>query len=155
MTKTIDIQGIDEQIQFHEQEIQRIKDQAAAAERREEGFEAINSAVMELLDEYGISWDDFLARQSIVLGDFITGVASTRSPDLVKRLSNHFLKEHERAQRKKYSKLQPKSAGKLEAGVYRHPLTLETCTKKTRAPKLLNEWVAENGLEKVQGWMVD
>lgn len=154
MSLIVDTKHIDEEIRFHEQEIQRIKDNLEEANRREEGFERLNDAIHEVLDEYGITWNEFLARQSIVLGDFITGEAKQRCPDLLKRLSTHFLKEKEREARKKSSKLQPKSGAKLVAGAYRHPLTLETVVKKTRTPQQLNEWVAENGIEKVQGWLV-
>lgn len=43
----------------------------------------------------------------------------------------------------------------LPPGTYRHPMSLEKIQKKTRAPKELNNWVIENGLEKVRSWRIE
>lgn len=151
----IDALNIDAEIQKYESELENLIRLKETALKKEAGFNAYMEYLATLEREYGITEEDLFSRRSVKIGDWITKtLVRQKQSALLKRLASFFEEYAKKQPKKVIGKGRPQPAKALEPGVYRHPMSLETVEKKTRAPKLLNTWILENGLEKVQSWRV-
>ncbi len=149
-------QKIEEQIQQYEAALAELKKAKELALKKEEGFSLYFSYLETLEKEYGITEADIFSRRSVQIGDWITEILPRfRSSALMKRLEKFIGDRLKNQSRPKVGKGRGQPAKDLPPGVYRHPMSLEKVQKKTRAPKELNAWVVENGLEKVRSWRIE
>jgi hypothetical protein len=151
----IDSLNIDAEIQKYESELEDLIQLKETALKKEAGFNAYLEYLATLEREYGVTEEDLFSRRSVKIGDWITKtLVRQKQSALLKRLAGFFEDYVKKQPKKTVGRGRPQPAKALETGVYRHPMSLETVEKKTRAPKLLNAWIHENGLEKVQSWRV-
>lgn len=151
----IDTMNIDAEIQKYETELENLIRLKETALKKEAGFNAYLEYLATLEREYGITEEDLFSRRSVKIGDWITKtLVRQKKSALLKRLAGFFEEYAKKQPKRVIGKGRPQPAKALEPGVYRHPMSLETVEKKTRAPKVLNNWVLEHGLDKVQGWLV-
>lgn len=161
MTKAMTIsqieeQKIDEQIQQYEATLAELKKAKEVALKKEEGFSMYSNYLDTLANDYGISEEDLFGRRSVQVGDWITTTLSRNTNSaLMKRLEKFFNDREKAKARKKPGQSRSQPAKALPPGVYRHPMSLETVEKKTRAPKELNAWVLDNGVDKVLSWRIE
>lgn len=152
----IDDQKIDQQIQQYQSELEQLKQQKAAALKKEEGFDRYIQLLDELKNDYGLVEEDIFNRRSVQIGEWITtSLPRLNKSALLSRLEKFISERLKQQARRKPAKGRPQPARELPPGQYRNPLKMETLEKKTRAPKELNEWVIENGLETVLSWKID
>lgn len=149
-------QKIEEQIQQYETALAELKKAKEMAMKKEEGFSLYFSYLETLEREYGITEEDIFSRRSVQIGDWITNTLPRfRNSALMKRLEKFISDRLKQQERKTIGKGRGQPAKDLPPGTYRHPMSLEKIQKKTRAPKELNNWVIENGLEKVRSWRIE
>lgn len=152
----IDDQMIDQQIQQYQAELDALKQAKAAALKKEEGFALYMDLLQNLQRDYELSEDDIFNRRSVQIGEWITTqLPRLNKSALLARLEKFIGERLKQQARKKPLTGRPQPARELPPGQYRHPLKLETLEKKTRAPRELNQWVIENGLETVLSWKID
>ena len=149
-------QKIEEQIQQYEAALAELKKAKEMAMKKEEGFSLYFSYLETLEKEYGITEEDIFSRRSVQIGDWVTNTLPRfRNSALMKRLEK-FIGDRLKQQERKTAGLgRGQPAKDLPPGTYRHPMSLEKIQKKTRSPKELNNWVIENGLEKVRSWRIE
>lgn len=152
----LDDQLIDQQIQQYQAELEELKQAKAAALKKEEGFEQYFALLETLERDYQLTEEDIFNRRSVKIGDWITThLPRLNKSALLARLEKFIGDRLKQQARKKPLAGRPQPARDLPPGQYRHPLKLETLEKKTRAPRELNQWVTENGLETVLSWKID
>lgn len=152
----IEEQKIDEQIQQYEATLAELKKAKEIALKKEEGFAMYTNYLDTLNNDYNITEEELFARRSVQVGDWITTTLSRHTNSALMKRLEKFFSEREKAQsRKKPGQNRARPAKALPPGVYRHPMSLETVEKKTRAPKELNTWVLENGMDKVLTWRLE
>ncbi|GGX65131.1 hypothetical protein [Saccharospirillum salsuginis] len=149
-------QKIQEQIQQYEAALAELKKAKETALKKEEGFSLYFSYLETLEKEYGITEEDIFSRRSVQIGDWVTNTLPRfRNSALMKRLEKFIGDRLKQQERKTVGVGRGQPAKDLPPGTYRHPMSLEKIQKKTRAPKELNNWVIENGLEKVRSWRIE
>ncbi|PTY36854.1 hypothetical protein BGP77_06085 [Saccharospirillum sp. MSK14-1] len=152
----IDDQLIDQQIQQYQAELEELKQAKAAALKKEEGFDQYLALLETLKRDYELTEEDIFNRRSVKIGDWITtDLPRLNKSALLARLEKFIGDRLKQQARKKPLTGRPQPARELPPGQYRHPLKLETLEKKTRAPRELNHWVTENGLETVLSWRIE
>lgn len=148
-------QQLNAEIEQYENVLAELKAARATALKKEEGLNLYTSYLNTLEKDYGLTEEDLFSRRSVQIGDWITTtLARQKNSALLTRLDKFMEDRAKQLSRKKPLQGRAQPAKALSPGVYRHPMTLETLEKKTRAPKELNLWVLEHGLETVQGWKV-
>jgi len=152
----IDDQLIDRQIKQYQAELEELKQAKADALKKEEGFDQYLALLETLKRDYQLTEEDIFNRRSVKIGDWITTqLPRLNKSALLARLEKFIGDRLKQQARKKPLTGRPQPARELPPGQYRHPLKLETLEKKTRAPRELNQWVTENGLETVLSWKID
>lgn len=144
------------EIEQYENVLADLKAARESALKKEEGLNLYTSYLTTLEREYGLTEEDLFSRRSVQIGDWITTtLARQKKSALLNRLEKFMEDRAKQLSRKKPLQGRAQPAKALTPGVYRHPMTLETLEKKTRAPKELNFWVLEHGLDTVQNWKVN
>lgn len=152
----IDDQLIDQQIQQYQAELEQLKQAKALALKKEEGFDQYLQLLNTLQRDYDLTEEDIFNRRSVQIGEWITNHLPRLSKSaLLIRLEKFIGDRLKQQARKKPLTGRPQPARELPPGSYRHPLKLETLEKKTRAPRQLNQWVIDNGLDTVLSWKVE
>lgn len=155
-----DYEQIEQQIAEHQAKIEALQEQMAQQERKKQGVIAFDKALVNLAAEYQMEESEFfVARAEAMVDWLVSQLNQADAPEYVQtlkaRVARALKREGEAPRRSPRRATAAKSAEpKLDTGHYRNPYTGATVEKKKRNPKLLNDWIAEHGLELVKSWKI-
>lgn len=142
---------IDLAIEQKQQKIDELLVQRKAAEAKESAAQRAADSAMSILKEHGLDIDDLFDLHSKRIRTWIVkqrGESGTVWSDL---------RSHFRLHGDKPVSTTAKAGTKeppLAAGTYHNPYNQQSVDKRTRAPKVLRQWVEQYGLMTVETWRV-
>ncbi|MDP2549134.1 hypothetical protein [Oceanobacter sp. 4_MG-2023] len=142
---------IDKKIQLHQQKIVELEQMKKEHEKKLKGLEAFDVEIKRLCEQNDLSESELYIARSEQIEKWILEMSREESPlAIYNSLLKHFERAAARGSKREKKVVQAKP--KLEVGTYRNPNTDERVDKIKRNPRLLDQWIAEYGIDTVKSW---
>lgn len=145
----MNLTAIEHAIEQRKAEISRLQAEKIEAERREQALTGLKPMLDDYADKHDLSQGDLFRTLEKDIERWIKSLRG-ESEGIHQHLKSYFARVISEGDSEPVRSQPPEP--KLPAGLYTNPYNQEQVLKKTRAPKVLREWVQIYGLGTVETW---